>query len=95
MQEFKGLFSVVYVIKTEASDYQYIGTATKDFKKYCKFWINKEEAEISWLEDSFKDYEHFVGVFGKFDPYTFFKAVPLKSELTYAGLDSVFIPDPV
>jgi hypothetical protein len=39
--------------------------------------------DYQYLKSEFRDYEHFVGVMGKFDPYTLFLKNPMEvDELT-------------
>jgi len=41
------------------------------------------------IEGVFRDYDHFCGVFGKFDPYCAFVAEPMVSKLNYEAISKL------
>ena len=70
----------------------YIGYFTEDYSQYYKFKVTDQKSFIEELTWSFpiRDYEHFAGIMGKFDPYTIFLAEPISvKELTLEELKKV------
>ena len=62
----------------------------EDDKQYKSFRISQnneiEYADV-FLKEEFRNYEHFVGVQSKFDPYQFFLAEPIPLlDLTYESV---------
>lgn len=86
-QEFQGEFHIVDLSPNGPQD-SITGTGTKDWKRYRTFTIyeDAEDSHTHWLDGTFKNYDHFTGVFGKFDPYSRFLAKPLKANPDYESL---------
>lgn len=65
------------------------GYFTHDFKEYVEFIITPDSKHLRPMEFSFeiRNYEHFAGVMGKFNPYTRFLINPIEiPELTIIEL---------
>jgi len=69
----------------------YHGVGTEDWKKYFRFDVYEvdEDSAAWWIKDKYRNYDHFVNVFGKFDPYANFIFEPPKSVLEFNALKKV------
>lgn len=52
----------------------------KQGNTYSKFNIDSSGVNFRKIEGSFRDYEHFAGVMGKFVPWVFFLKTPIEAE---------------
>ena len=86
---FQGEYFIVELNLCQLKDeFFYHGVGTEDWKRYFRFDVCKpdEDSAAWWIKDTYKDYDHFVNVFGKFDPYSDFIFEPSKSALEFNAL---------
>jgi len=65
----------------------------EDKKEYLTFHTEGIQVifDQQYRKNDYKDYEHFVGIMSKFDPYTFFFEKPIKvSKITRMKLEQVW-----
>jgi len=84
----QGKFHIVELTRNPGYD-TFHGRATENWTDYFKF--QSWPGGIDWvrIDGEFRDYDHFAGVFGKFDPYCAFVEKPMLSKLNYEAISKL------
>lgn len=83
----KGPFKIVSLNTGSSADFT---GWLEDNGRYCKLYVSEFEAAVEPEEMQYRNLDHFAGVLGKFDPYSFCLAEPIEiEELSHASLNNI------
>ena len=86
---------VVSAQQLEDGAMEYMVDATKGYSPRAISTGGEITRSLSFKKSRYRSYTHFVGVMGKFNPYTHFFKSPVEVEETYKALKEIaFVEEP-